>query len=328
MSDLSACRLSVIVPAYNRASFLPGCVASLRGAGVPNLEIIIVDDGSRDDTRSVVESLGPGLKYIYQENRGLPAARNTGILASTGQYLAYLDSDDYWLPGVAETLMDFLDRHPEVGAVFADARVGNPTDGYSSWIEAAGQQAFRDLPATEPEAGYRVLEMMPFYRGMLRRNAVFTGAIIHRRQLVVDVGMFDPNLKAAEDWELWLRLLHKCPFAFHPEPMAIYTRHADQMTKDTDRMKKAFWDVLRLHSHRVARGPAEEVLLHRAIRDNAFSYGYVAYDRHDYQAARRRFGQAIGENGLDFRTGVYWLLSALPGPFTRFVRRRKGLIGR
>src|SRR5437764_433544 len=100
MSPPDAVRLSVIVASYNRASFLPGCVASLRAAGVPDLEIVIVDDGSRDDTRAVVESLGPGIRYIYQENRGLSEARNTGIRAARGRYLAYLDSDDFWLPGV------------------------------------------------------------------------------------------------------------------------------------------------------------------------------------------------------------------------------------
>src|SRR5262245_52133033 len=90
-------RLSVIVPAYNRATFLPGCVASIRAAGVSDMEIIVVDDGSRDNTAEVVASLGSDIRYVYQENQGLPAARNTGIRHSRGRYLAYLDSDDFWL---------------------------------------------------------------------------------------------------------------------------------------------------------------------------------------------------------------------------------------
>ncbi len=183
----------------------------------PDLEIVIVDDGSQDDTRTVVESLGAGIRYLYHENRGLSAARNTGILASTGKYLAYLDSDDFWLPEVAPRLLDFLDRHPGVGAVFTDARVGNPESGYTSWIQAAGQQAFLDLPAAEVETGFRILETLPFYRGMIQRNAVFTGAIIQRRELVIEAGLFEPELKATGDWELWLRMIHRTRFAYYPE---------------------------------------------------------------------------------------------------------------
>jgi glycosyltransferase involved in cell wall biosynthesis len=316
--------LSVIVASYNRASFLPSCIASLREAGVPGMEIVIVDDGSKDNTRAVVESLGAGIRYLYHENRGLSAARNTGILAATGKYIAYLDSDDFWLPGVAEKLVAFLDRHPEIGAVFTEARVGNPQDGYTSWIRAAGQQAFQELPSTEIEPGFRLLETLPFYRGMLSRNAIFTGAIIQRRELVIEAGLFDPQLKATGDWELWLRMLHQGKFAFCPETLAIYTRHAENMTNDEDRMRQAFCDTLRVHAGRALPIREEEkALLRKARKACAFSYAYSAYERNQYPIARRRFAQAIHETGFELRTALYWAISALPGPLPRFVRQMK-----
>ena len=122
-------RLSVIIPTYNRSSFLPGCIQSLRESGVEGLEIVVVDDGSTDNTRAVIERLQPGLTYVYQENKMLGAARNTGIRTARGQYLAYLDSDDYWLPDVPNRILNLMDRHPDVGAVFADALMGNAEDG-------------------------------------------------------------------------------------------------------------------------------------------------------------------------------------------------------
>jgi glycosyltransferase involved in cell wall biosynthesis len=324
MSEPSTCRLSVVVASYNRASFLPGCVESLRQAGVPDMEIVIVDDGSRDNTREMVRGLGPSITYIYQENRGLSAARNTGILAARGRYLAYLDSDDYWLPGVAPQLLEFLDRHPDVGAVFTDAKVGNPRDGYTSWIQDGGKQVFLDLPASQVETGFRVLETLPFYRGLLHWNFIFTGAIIQRRELVIEAGLFEPELKATGDWELWMRMIHRTRFAYCPETLAIYTRHDDNMTNDQDRMRQAFCDTLRVHAGRgLPLANAERNLLRKTRKDQAFDYGYKAYDRGDYAMASRRFGSALSEHGFETRTAVYWALTALPGPLPRWIRALK-----
>src|SRR5581483_7530398 len=140
--------------------------------------------------------LGADIEYIYQENQGLSAARNTGIRAATTPYIAYLDSDDFWLPGVGAGLVEMLDRHPEIGAIFTEARVGNPKDGYHSWKASAGTWQFDDLPSREPEPQLRLLDPIPFYRLMIRRNAVFTGAIVQRRELVLRAGLFDIDLKA------------------------------------------------------------------------------------------------------------------------------------
>ncbi len=100
----------------------------------------------------------------------------------------------------------FLDRYPEVDVVFGEARVGNPEDGYESWVEIAGQDAFWKLPAKEPEPGFRIFERRPFFRRMVVRNPVFIGACIMRRQVFEEAGYFDPELCGAADWELWLRM--------------------------------------------------------------------------------------------------------------------------
>jgi glycosyltransferase involved in cell wall biosynthesis len=321
----STVRLSVVVASYNRASFLPGCVASLRAAGVPDLEIIIVDDGSKDDTRAVVESLGPGIRYIYHENRGLSAARNTGILAATGRYIAYLDSDDFWLPGVAQSLLEFLDRHPDIGAVFTDADMGNPQEGYTSWAHTGGKSAFLDFPfLTEVEPGFNVLESIPFWRFLLHYNIIFTGAIVQRRELVIASGMFDPCLKSTGDWEMWMRMVHLAKFAFCPQKLAVYIRHADNMTNDADRMHKAYCDSLSVHAGRGLRlGKPERELLRRALQAQWFDYGYKAYDRHDYTVARRRFAEALKDHGWAWRTFLFWMICALPRPLPRLLRRAK-----
>jgi glycosyltransferase involved in cell wall biosynthesis len=324
--SLTPARLSVVIASYNRASFLPDCVASLRQAGVPDMEIVIVDDGSSDNTGEVVKALGPGIRYVYQHNQGLSAARNTGIRHSTGRYLAYLDSDDFWLPGVAPKLIDFLDRYPDIGAVFAEALVGNPQDGYQSWIQSAGKQAFFDLPHRQPEPGLRVLEPTAFFRGMLRRNAIFTGAILQRREVVFNAGLFDPENKEIGDWELWLRMTLQTQFAYWPEPLAIYTRHGDNMTNNLDGMRRAFWETLKRYQRKkTPLGPAEQRLLQQCIEDNLFSYAYHAWEQGDYRAARSRFGRLVRDHGLSFRTAGYWLFAALPFGAAGGLRRIKRL---
>jgi glycosyltransferase involved in cell wall biosynthesis len=313
--------LSVIVCTYNRASFLPGCIASIRAGGMSDLEIVIVDDGSTDNTRDVVADLnGPDIRYIYQTNRGLSTARNTGIKISEGRYICYLDSDDFWLPsGPGQKMIDFLDAHADVGIAFAEANVGSPTKGYWSWIEWAGRKEFHALPGKTYD-NFRVLDPIAFYRHLMLRNAVFTGAVIQRRELVVDAGMFDARLNAAGDWELYLRLAAKNTFAFCPEPFAIYSQHDSQMTMDLDKMIREFVDTRRRHlEHGLADEPAKR-LLKRFHKNESFFYAYLAYERGEYGTARRRFGASLLENGFDARTAAYWLMTCLPDRARQVLR--------
>ena len=321
----SPVRLSVVIASYNRAPLLHDCVASLRNAQVPGLHLIVVDDGSTDDTRQVVASLGSDIEYIYQENKGLSAARNTGIEAATSTYIAYLDSDDFWLPGVATGVMDMLDRHPTVGAIFTETRVGNLKDGYHSWKEAAGTRAFDELPSTELEPGLRLLESQPLYRLMIRRNVIFTGAVIQRRELVVRAGLFDPAIKAIGDWELWMRMIPLARFAFWPQPLAIYTRHADNMTNDEDLMGRAFCDTLVRHAAKNGEWYRRNHELFRSVlADHLFYFGYQAFQRGALATARERFASGLRLVPFDHRMMAYWALACLPAPFVASIRRWRG----
>ncbi|CAN5189655.1 hypothetical protein BH11PLA2_BH11PLA2_39600 [soil metagenome] len=324
--------LSVIVCTYNRATFLPGCLASIRAGGVADVEIVVVDDGSTDDTRRVIGELdGPDVKYVYQTNRGLSTARNTGIKLSTGRYICYLDSDDYWTPiegnkGVGQKMIEFLDDHPEIGVAFAEAKVGSPTKGFWSWIEWAGRAEFQSIPYSE-ENGFRIFDRTAFYRHLMLRNAVFTGAVIQRREVVIDAGMFSPKLNAAGDWELYLRMAARNTFAFINEPFAIYSQHDSQMTGDQDKMIREFVDTRRTHlQHGLADEPARR-LLKKFHRNESFFYAYLAYERGEYREARSRFGTSLLENGFESRTAVYWMLSCLPNPLRQGIRSLKRRVG-
>lgn len=318
--------LSVIVCTYNRASYLPACLGSLRAAGVANLEIVVVDDGSGDDTKAVVDRLaGPDVRYVYQTNKGLSTARNTGIAAATGRYVAYLDSDDLWLTGVAAKMLAFLDAHPEVGVAFAEAKVGNDAEGYTLWTEWAGREEFQRLPHATAD-GFRVFDRAAFHRQLIHRNLVFTGAVFQRREVLAEAGGFNPKLNAAGDWELYLRIAARHVFAFCPEPLALYIQHPTQMTSGWDKMALEFCDTRRAHlASGVPLGPDEVALLKKTLKGELFYYAYLAYDRRDYREANRRFAQLLRECGMDKKALLYWGLTCLPRPLTQGVRSLWGL---
>jgi glycosyltransferase involved in cell wall biosynthesis len=320
--------LSVIVPAYNRASFLPAMVGSLRASGVKGLEILIVDDGSKDDTRAVAESLGEPVRYVWQANAGPAAARNNGFGLSKGRYLAFVDSDDEWLPGAAEGLIELLDRHPEIDVLFTDARMGNRQDGFVSWIDGAGGQVFAALPSREPEGGLRVLERRPLFRRMAERNMVFISCTVVRREAFAGAGMFDQTLCGAADWHLWLRLASRATFAYRAQPLGNYTRHDGCMSNDHDGMKREFCLTLKKLLAPGALGPdGDPDRVRERLRHHLFGYAYDAYDRGEYPEARRRFAALLRDGGPELSGAAYWLLSALPFGLAGSVRRFKHRLG-
>ena len=107
-------KVSVIIPTYQHADFVGEAIDSALAQTYTDYEIILVNDGSTDGTKEIAAEYRNQIKYIYQDNRGLPAARNTGILASKGEYMAFLDADDVWLPNKLKLEVEFLDMHPSV----------------------------------------------------------------------------------------------------------------------------------------------------------------------------------------------------------------------
>jgi glycosyltransferase involved in cell wall biosynthesis len=324
----AAVPLSVIIPTYNRSGHVRDCLAALRRSGVPGLEVIVSDDGSTDDTAAVVAATDPHAVYLWQPNTGTPStARNAGFAVSRGRYVAFLDCDDLWLPDAPARAVGFLDRHPDVDVVFAEANVGNPADGYESWIAAAGQRAFRELPGREPEPGFRVFERTPFFRRMAVRNPVFIGACVLRREAFDKAGKFDPALRGAADWELWLRLAHRFTFAFMAEPLAVYTRHPGNMSGNQDAMVDEFCRALRavLAKCRLSAGDRRHVV--GMLRHHLFQHAYLAYDAGRYADARGRFGEAVRAGDVHPGTLAYWAACHLPPPLLARLRWAKHAAG-
>lgn len=179
--------LSVVIPAYNNAPLLGHAVQSVREQGHSDLEIIVIDDGSTDNTVEVLEQLqGSDLRSVRQANAGPAAARNLGIAEASGEWIAFLDADDHWLPGKLSAQFDALRKYPEAEFSYTDALMRFP-DGHETTSKARNSST--DL-----------------FSDLVWGNQLATGTMLVRRRCFEEVGLFNVGLRTAEDWDMWLRL--------------------------------------------------------------------------------------------------------------------------
>lgn len=219
--------ISVIIPAYNQGHYLGEAIQSVLDQTYPDFEVIVVDDGSTDKTAQVACSFSdPRVRYIHQENRGLSAARNTGILRSSGEYLTFLDSDDLFVADKLETLLNAMQRDPELGFVAGQAVLIDEN--------ALPLGKVFDTPLPENPAH------------LLLWNPLHVCSVLLRRDWQQKVGLFDESLQAYEDWDMWLRLARAgCRMGWVPHPVSLYRFHTRQMTRDKERMTAATFAVLK-----------------------------------------------------------------------------------
>jgi glycosyltransferase involved in cell wall biosynthesis len=205
--------VSVVVPTYNRAGIVGQAIDSVLAQTYPRLELIVVDDGSRDDTPRLLATYGQRIRQLRQENRGVSAARNLGIQASAGELIALLDSDDYWLPGKLSAQVAFFEQHPESMLCQTE----------ESWI--------RNGRRVNPKERHRKYGGMIFEK-TLPLCLVSPSAVMLRRTLLDEVGLFDETLPACEDYDLWLRITWKYTVGLIETPLIVKRGgHADQLSR-------------------------------------------------------------------------------------------------
>ncbi len=205
--------VSVIIPTYNRGWILNEAIDSVLAQDFQDFELIVVDDGSTDDTREILDTYGREIIVLRQTNKGVSAARNRGIVQAGGQLVAFLDSDDIWLPRKLSRQVDFFNLHPDA--------IINQTE--EIWI--------RNDARVNPKERHRKASGMIFERS-LELCLVSPSAVMIKKTLFDAVGVFDENLPACEDYDLWLRI--GCRFPVHLIDTALIIKrggHEDQLSK-------------------------------------------------------------------------------------------------
>ncbi len=206
-------RVSIIIPTYNRHKFLQEAIDSVLAQSYRDYELIVVDDGSTDETAEVAHKYNGKLSYIYQQNRGVSAARNKGIAASTGDYICFLDSDDLWQPDKLKVQLEFMDKRPKYPVCYTD----------EIWIRYGVRVNQRKKHAKY--GGWILPHCLPLC-------IISPSSVMISRGVFDKLGVFDESLPAAEDYDLWLRIAKAYPVYFIPDALIIKRGgHADQLSR-------------------------------------------------------------------------------------------------
>ncbi|MUG99149.1 glycosyltransferase [Scytonema sp. UIC 10036] len=221
-------KVSVVIPAYNAIAYLPETMESVLSQTYDSFEVIVVNDGSLDETEQWVAQIqDPRVKLISQENQGLSGARNTGIFHARGDYIAFLDSDDIWEPTKLEKQASILDECPEVGLVY-------------TWVAYINEQSQSTGKVFKHQAEGDV------WKKLTEHNIVECGSVaMVRRSCFENCGVFDRSLVSfVEDWDMWLRIASKYPFKVVKEPLVYYRQRSNSASKNWEAMEQSFRIVI------------------------------------------------------------------------------------
>jgi glycosyltransferase involved in cell wall biosynthesis len=209
--------VSAIIPTYNRAQFLPRALGSVLAQTQPVNEIIVVDDGSTDNTAEVIAAYGNSVRYLRQHNAGAGAARNHGLREARCDYVAFLDSDDLWVPEKTALQLAFLQSNPGVDFLFGDMAnfIAENDNGEAEIKDPQAHQYFVENAA----------HLKKLFECLLIENTIPTSSVIFRRSCVAQVGFMDEKIRIAQDLEYWLRIALHCRGGFVNAILSKRRRH-------------------------------------------------------------------------------------------------------
>ncbi len=298
--------VSVVIPTYNNASMASEAVDSVLGQTYRRREIIVVDDGSEDDTASRLARFGAAITLITQEHLGPAVARNAGIRSGTGELVAFLDSDDVWMPDKLERCVAALQARPEAGVAYTALRIHEVETG----------RRYR-LPQYT-KSGWMARDLFMECRG------VNTSTLVVGRTCLEKVGLFDEELFRAQDWDLMIRLAEQYEYVHVPEVLTERRLHAKSLSV-THRDLYAEYN-LRVITKALARRPD----LYAARKDTALSRAHFRFGMDRYRdfkmaGARKEFVRSLSHE-WNWSAFNYLLRARLPVGLVRSLRKvRLGL---
>ncbi len=301
--------VSVIIPTFNRASFITEAIDSILMQAYSNLEVIVVDDHSTDDTEGIIKEMSvryPEIVYLKNNHRKGPSgARNTGILAANGKYIAFLDSDDVWLPGHIERGIRFLEAHSDIFVLFGNFKVkGDPDkEGLHDFLDQ--KHVLDRMEKNRVEADIAILSGNVF-EALIKENFFHVGTAIVRGDSAKSV-LFDEGIRLSEDRDFAARLSKEggASFACRYEPTFIQRRHEANLSdfNDTDIMLEAYRAHVYLFTRYLNELPltrSEKQTLLRTIRKRLLSMAYRHRQQGDIGPALACVCKSV-RYGLDHR---------------------------
>jgi glycosyltransferase involved in cell wall biosynthesis len=298
--------VSVIIPCFNGRDLVGTAIESVLSQEGVDLEVIAVDDGSIDGTRKVLESFGDRIRRIYQENRGAASARNSGLSIARGEFIAFLDCDDVWLPGKIKRQLECFDKRPEVGLVFTDSEVFS-----EEGTVIPSKKALR--PVAE---GWVLKELF-------RDNFISTPCVMVRRNCLQKVGGFREDYQNAEDYDLWMRLAAEYPFGYLDEVLVRIRLREGSLNEN---FENRFVTDIKIVNEWIMNRPDLFPVGSRIVRERLgrlyFKVGRGCLHAGRSAGAREYLVQSIKYNPLNSRPWTFLMASLLPRFALKWLRNR------
>lgn len=269
--------VSVVVPVYNRENFVRETFNSILQQTYKDIEIIAVNDGSTDSSLSILEEYKE--KYpdkflvIDQKNQGQVKSRNNAIKQARGEYIAFLDSDDLWLPEKLEKQIPLFIN--DVGLVYSGIH-NIDTEGNIIDTELCREDIRGDI-----------------YHKLLVKNRMTGGTVVLHRDVIDKVGLFDVEFAAAENWDLWIRVCKHFTADFVNQPLVKYRKHPGNMSKDSLLMLNIINNILMKHCSNEPDSPEIKTAINKARANYAYRKGIYLVSQADYKAARKNFKETL-----------------------------------
>lgn len=278
--------VSVIIPAFNAEKFIVEALESVYRQTYRPIEVIVVDDGSQDLTAAVVgrfqqqvaadgKAEGFVIRCIVQENGGPSRARNTGVKAASGEWIAFLDADDVWLPGKLGKQVSYLKSHPDVELVFGDMRIFD-----DKGVIVASAYGRYGYPACDEEGRFT-----QGFERLIESNQIFTGTVLVRKECLESVGLFDESIRHGEDYDMWLRLALTYSFGCIPDVMMNRRKHGDNLSAGEEHFYTSKLYILRKLQGNPAVDGSRHLLLQGSYLATKKELSYLFYLRKQYWRA-------------------------------------------
>ncbi|HEV2117146.1 MAG TPA: glycosyltransferase family A protein [Terriglobales bacterium] len=311
--------VSVIIPAYNSERYVADAVKSVLAQSYRPHEIIVVDDGSTDGTAHALEPFAGAIRYLYQQNRGEPAARNTGMRAATGEYIAFLDADDLWVPEKLELQMAYFAAHPGCAFVYSDMS----TFDENGLVDASVKVRFN---ITFPSGN--------IFPALFHETLFGSGSIVFRRECLLKAGYFDEDFLVGSDYEMWLRMARHYECGVVDKPLLLYRQHPQMSTRGLGRAMRdgvpweveALKKILRLYPQAAEELGRAEVKqrLSKPFADMAHTWLQLG----EHRQARKLFRQAIAYWPGNWRYWPFYMLTFLTPAQIAGLRKLYGRWGK
>jgi len=274
-------RASLIISTFNHARFLGAAIDSALAQTLGVVDVIVVDDGSTDDTPAVLERYAGRIRVLRQPNRGLAAARNTGLAAARGTFVSFLDADDVMAPTKLAAQLAVLERSPAIGWTYCDVLMETMTTGATTRASERFGYAARALDGW-------------LFPELIHGNFIPAIAPLVRRTALEVAGGFDERLTALEDWDMWLRLSLIAEARYTPALLVTYRIRPGGMSEDRARMDKSRFQVLdKINRTRPVALESLGNVGRRIVADTHNWLGKEAYASGDWREARRRFAASV-----------------------------------